>query len=104
MVVKLLVKMFSIQSMNKFGTLAEPVAWCPVKLFLWISQYSQENNFVRVSFLIKLQTFFHRTFSVTVSYIGHWPNNLRKSWTEKFVSISLKTEMFPRLTQVLQKL
>ena len=39
------------------------------KVFLKISQYSQENTCARVSFLIKLQAFSYRTPQVATSVI-----------------------------------
>ena len=49
----------------------EVVVWmCFVeKVFLEISQNSQENTCARISFLIKLQVFFNRTPLVAVSVV-----------------------------------
>ena len=69
------------------------VQMCSVKkVFLKISQNSQENTCARVSYLIKLQAFFHGTPPVAVSVnrksFGHenWPTN-RQSHEQKFQTI-----------------
>ena len=66
---------------------------CSVKkVFLKISHNSQESTCARVSFLIKLQAFFHGTPPVAVSVnrksFGHenWPTN-RQSHEQKFQTI-----------------
>ena len=66
-------KTYDIQG-NLFNTLAEAVARGVLlkKVFLEISQNSQENTCARVSFLIKLQVFFNKATGLQLPVGNYW--------------------------------